>query len=103
MAQIYKDLMPLSREGKGLVPLQNAIAKFEKTGTADIVIGKKYGISIKDEGDYVSVRFGPVALTPVGEAPAGERNFTAKEEAFRFAELVQDRIRSSNPKLIAGS
>lgn len=90
-----KELQPLA-EGPRIVPLKNALTKFEKTGTADVVVGKDFGISIKDEGDYVSVRFGSNHLTPVGSVPTGKRNFATKEEACTFAKHIQDLLHSKN-------
>jgi hypothetical protein len=79
---------------KGLVinPIEKAIKKFDQTGTADIITGKKYGIAIKDEGDYISVRFGPNEMTKVGTVPYGEKNFSTKEEAFNFAKQIQEKV-----------
>lgn len=73
-------------------PIKEAIKKFDQTGSADIAVGKKYGISVKDEGDYVSVRFGSNDLTPIGSEPYGEKNFATKEEAFDFAKKLQKEI-----------
>lgn len=71
-------------------PLAEAMMKYDKTGTADIAVDKDYGISIKDEGDFVSVRFGSNKLTPIGSTLFGERNFQTKNEAFELAKQIQD-------------
>lgn len=75
--------------------LGKARAKFEKTGTAEVVTGKHYGVCIKDEGDFVSVRFGSNELTEIGSVPYGERNFATSDEAFLFAEQIQDLVRKT--------
>jgi hypothetical protein len=75
-----------------IIPIQKAIKDFNTKGMADIAVGKDYGIAIKDEGDYVSVRFGSNELTEVGTTPYGERNFATKEEAFNFAESLQKKV-----------
>ena len=74
-------------------PIQAIKAKFEITGTADVIIGKHYGVAIKDEGDFTSVRFGSIELTEVGSMPTAERNFTTQEEAFAFVEQIQNHVR----------
>jgi hypothetical protein len=70
--------------------LEKAIKKFDQTGTANVAsVGKDFGVAVKDEGDYVSVRFGSNKLTPIGSVPTGERNFATKEEAFNFVKQLQ--------------
>lgn len=73
-----------------MTPLAEALTKYDKTGTANIVVSKDYGISIKDEGDFVSVRFGSNGLTQIGSTLSGERNFATKTEAFDLAKQIQD-------------
>jgi hypothetical protein len=75
-----------------LIPLEKAMTKFDQTGTADVVVGKEYGIGIKDEGDFISVKFGPNKLMKTDEGLRGERNFATKEEAFDFAGQIQKKI-----------
>ena len=75
-----------------IVNLREAEAKFDKTGTADVLLGRKFGVSVKDEGDFVYVRFGSKDLTPIGSVPSGARNFDTKQEAFEFVEHLQSRI-----------
>jgi len=72
-----------------LISLDQAAGKFRSTGTAEIVVGKKYGIAIKDEGEYISVRFGSEDLTPIGSVPTGEKSFATAQEAFDFARQIQ--------------
>jgi len=77
-----------------ITPIKQVINKFEQTGTADILIGKDYGISIKDEGEnFIKVIFGPNKLTKVGEGIEGSRSFSTKKEAFEFVKEIQDRIK----------
>lgn len=73
-----------------MTPLAEAKMIFDKTGTADIVVSKDNGISIKDEGDFASVRFGSNSLIPIGSALSGERNFATKTGAFDLAKQIQD-------------
>ncbi|MBI4429276.1 MAG: hypothetical protein HY562_09170 [Ignavibacteriales bacterium] len=75
--------------------IQKVKAKFEKTGTANVVTGKHYGVALKDEGDYISVRFGSIELTEIGNVPTAERNFATKDEAFAFAKQIQNRVRET--------
>ena len=87
-----KEVEVISKEVK-ITPIKQIISKFEETGTADIAVGKDYGISIKDEGEgFTRVIFGPNKLTKVGEGIQGTRSFSTKEEAFKFVKEVQDRI-----------
>jgi len=90
-----------------IVPMENVITKFNRTGTADAITGKNYGIAIKDEGDFISVRFGPNKLTKFedvesGKVLAGERNFGTKEEAFEFAASLQERIAKAKVPQVKG-
>src|ERR1039458_1445445 len=79
-----------------IIPLERALSKFERTGTADIAVGRRYGICVKDEGDFVSVRFGTKELTPVGSGLSGERNFATKQQVFDFAEQIQKLLAHPN-------
>lgn len=79
------------QSSKVLIPgIKEAMTKYDKTGTADIIVSKDYGISIKDEGDFVSVRFGSNKLTSIGSTPSGERNFATKNQAFELVKQIQD-------------
>jgi len=76
-----------------LPSIRKAMSKFDRTGTADVVVGKHYGVGIKDEGDYISVRFGSRELTEIGSVPTAEQNFSTKDKAFAFAEQIQNHVR----------
>lgn len=83
-----------------ITPIQDAVKTFENTGTADIIVGKDYGITVKDEGEYTSVRFGPNDLTSTedlksGKVLSGEKNFRTPKEAFDYAKQLQDKFTSN--------
>ena len=92
-----KETLPEVAIGKSaaikLPSIQKIKAQFEKTGTAIVVTGKHCGVSVKDEGDFISVRFGSNELTEIGSVPTAERNFSRKDEAFAFAEQIQNHVR----------
>lgn len=95
---IFDDLVPkkvkITEARKlELTKLNEAVVGFDKTGTADVITGENFGISIKDEGEFVSVRFGSNKLTSVGEFPSGERNFATKTEAFDFVKQLQEKVK----------
>lgn len=90
-----------------IVNLRDAEARFDKTGTADVLLGASFGVSIKDEGDFIHVRFGPNDLTPLGSAPSGARAFRTKKEAFEFAahlqvHITRHRVSPGSPTLRSG-
>jgi hypothetical protein len=94
MQPTHGDEVRTSLRGKSIaiVNLREAEAKFDKTGTADVLLGQKFGVSVKNEGDFVHVRFGSKDLTPIGSVPSGARNFATKQEAFEFVEDLQSQI-----------
>ena len=105
LSEVFNQLMQPSNMTKvGLIqmPAIQAIkAKFEMTGTANVIIGKHYGVAIKDEGDFISVRFGSNGLTEIGSVMTAEKNFSTQEEAFAFAEQIQNHVREiSNRRTI---
>lgn len=79
-----------------LVPTKKAIEKFFATGTADVIVGEKFGMSVKDEGEYTAVIFGPNELTNTEEIIQGQRTFPTPKEAFLFVAQLQDKIAIGN-------
>ena len=75
-----------------ILNLRKARAQFDKTGTTDVLLGTRFGVSVKDEGDFVQVRFGSRDLTPIGSFPSGVRAFKTREKAFEFVEHLQSQI-----------
>jgi hypothetical protein len=73
--------------------IQKMKVKFEKTGTAEVIAGRHFGVALKDEGDFISVRFGSKELTDISSVPTAEWNFREKIEAFAFAKEIQNYVR----------
>lgn len=94
---ISKELLPLAQEARKMeiVPLDQAIKKFESTGSAIIGEGKGIRMVVKDEGEFVKVGIDTGGLTPT-DIILPSRNFATKEEAFDFIKSL------GKPKLVSG-
>jgi len=78
-----------------LMDIDNARNTYDETGTAIIAESEEYGIAVKDEGDFVAVRFGTKGLKPTGEYPQGTKSFATPDEAFAFAKNLQESIQKT--------
>src|SRR3990167_7986046 len=88
----FDNLYTQAKGGVGVNPLAQLKTKLDTTGTAEVVSGKNWGVAIKDEGDFFSVRYGSKGLTEIGTFPSGERNFRTKNEAVSFAKQIQESV-----------
>lgn len=97
LSEVFKQIMhPSNLKNLGeirLPKIHDIKVEFEMAGTADVVVGKHYGVAIKDEGDFICVKFGSNRLTEIGSVPTAERNFSTQKEAFAFVEQIQNQVK----------